>query len=113
MERNDHVVQVGELRQAVAEFVRSRGFEEYHDPKCLSMSIAIEAAELMEIFQWVSVKESWEIAKGKELVHLKEELADVLIYSLSLANQVGIDVSQAIIDKLEKNSLRYPRVEEE
>lgn len=72
------------------------------------MSIAIEASELMEIFQWISTEEAWNINNTSEFTHLKEELSDVIIYCLSLANQLDIDVAAAIEDKIEKNSRKYP-----
>ena len=72
------------------------------------MSIAIEASELMEIFQWLNEKESWDIMNPSEATHLEEELADVMIYCLSLANQLDIDISTAIEGKIKKNSIKYP-----
>ena len=105
---NDRVTTVMELRNAFREFVRARRWEDAHSPKNLAMSIAIEAAELMEIFQWSSLERSSDVAKTPEFEHVREELADVLIYCLSLANRLDIDISAAIEDKLVKNAKRYP-----
>lgn len=71
------------------------------------MSIAIEASELMEIFQWLSPEEALDINNSSEATHLNEELSDVIIYCLSLANQLDIDVTAAIEDKLKKNAIKY------
>lgn len=99
-----------DVKDKVQQFTLSRGWKRHHSPKNLAMSIAIEAAELMEVFQWVSTDEAWKIRQSDEFEHLKEELADVLIYCMSLANQLDIDVAAAIEDKMHKNALRYPAV---
>ncbi len=97
-----------EIKDKVKQFQASRGWGKSHSPKNLAMSISIEAAELMEIFQWVSTEEAWEIKESDEFEHLQEELADVLIYCMSLANELDIDMAAAIEDKMQKNALRFP-----
>lgn len=104
----DKNTNIQELKDKVSTFVKERNWEKFHNPKNLSMSIAIEASELMEIFQWLSIEESINIMDSLEAEHLKEELADVIIYCISLANQLNIDISTAIIDKIKKNSVKYP-----
>ncbi len=104
----DDKIHIQDIKLKIKEFVNARNWDKDHNPKNLSMSIAIEAAELMEIFQWNSIEEGWEINKSNESEHFKEELADVLIYCLSLANQLDIDVTGAIYDKMRKNGLRFP-----
>lgn len=99
---------VAELRQAVADFVDARDWRQFHSPKNLSMSIAIEAAELMEHFQWLSADVSSTPPSPEDLAGIREELADVLCYALSLANAMKIDVSTALRDKLVKNATKYP-----
>ena len=83
----DQNTNIQQLKVQVSKFTQERNWEEYHNPKNLSMSIAIEASELMEIFQWLNEKESWDIMNSPEAIHLEEKLADVMIYCLSLANQ--------------------------
>lgn len=97
------------LRQRVATFVGERDWEIYHTPKSLSMSIAIEAAELMELFQWQGNEES-RLAGQDEQTRgaVADELADVLIYALALANVLDVDVSRAIDAKLKRNEQRFP-----
>ncbi|MFN2106546.1 MAG: nucleotide pyrophosphohydrolase [Candidatus Promineifilaceae bacterium] len=100
---------VNSLREEVREFVKERDWEGYHSPKNLGMSIAIEAAEIMELFQWHSTAESRELMEDEEVwAQLSDELADVMIYCLCLANAAGIDLSTAVRDKLERSRSRYP-----
>jgi NTP pyrophosphatase (non-canonical NTP hydrolase) len=73
------------------------------------MSMAIEAAELMEHFQWISVEESRRLKDDPaQLAAIGEELADVLCYALSMANELGLDLSATIRDKIAKNEKKYP-----
>jgi dCTP diphosphatase len=97
------------LREEVREFVAERDWEKYHSPKSLSMSIAIEAAEIMEHFQWYSTEASRDLVKDEETRTLvAEEVADVIIYCLALANQAEFDISTAVRSKLESGRRRYP-----
>jgi len=100
---------VGALRQAVAGFVNNRDWQPFHTPKNLSMSIAIEAAELMERFQWLTTEEAQAAVEDPgERAAVADELADVVIYCLSLSNALGLDVSSAVRGKLQANEHRYP-----
>jgi NTP pyrophosphatase (non-canonical NTP hydrolase) len=100
---------VQQLRDGVAAFVAQRDWEQFHSPKNLAMSIAIEAGELMEHFQWISMDESRRVVhdEGKRAA-IAEELADVMCYCLALANMARIDLSTAVFDKLAKNAAKYP-----
>lgn len=103
---------VAELRQLVDQFVAERNWRQFHTPKNLSMSLAIEAAELMEHFQWLTPKESSAVAQdAARRGAAGEELADVLCYALALANELGLDVATAMRAKLRKNELKYPAAE--
>lgn len=100
---------VGELKQEVNRFVSERDWEQFHSPKNLSMSITIEAAELMEHFQWVTVKESRFLAQDPEkFEEVGREISDIVMYALSLCNIMGIDLSEAITKKLKLNREKYP-----
>lgn len=108
MKTDDHIT-LGELRQAVAAFVDARDWRPFHTAKNLSMSIAIEAAELMEHFQWLTPSEAQAaLGKSAERAAVAEELADILIYCLSLSNALDLDISSAVLDKLATNEHRYP-----
>jgi NTP pyrophosphatase (non-canonical NTP hydrolase) len=100
---------LSQLREWVAQFVEERDWRPFHSPKNLSMGMAIEAAELMEHFQWMSTEESWQVVSQPDrLQPVVEELADVLCYTLAMANVLGIDLSRAVREKLQKNSQKYP-----
>jgi NTP pyrophosphatase (non-canonical NTP hydrolase) len=100
---------VGELRMWMRQFVDERDWNQFHAPKNLAMSLAIEAAELMEHFQWITPEASREVAADpQKRAAAGEELADVLCYALALANQLGLDVSQTVHDKMAKNRAKYP-----
>ena len=106
---NDKLTNIYQLRQLAQDFVDEREWGRYHNPKDLSISIAIEAAELMEHFQWVGQGDVVKIMENAEkFVSVKEELADVMILCLNLANNLDIDISQAIAEKIEKNKAKYP-----
>ena len=98
------------IQTAVRQFRDARDWRQFHSPKNLSMSIAIEAAELMEHFQWLTTDQAAALAQTDPAAKqaISEELADVLIYCLSLADILQCDVGQIIFDKLAKNEAKYP-----
>ena len=105
----DETTTLADLRAAVDRFVDARDWYEYHTPKNLAMSIAIEAAEIMEHFQWSTVTDAQAFMENEEnRAEVADELADVLIYCLSFANATDIDVSEAIRKKLDRNEGRFP-----
>lgn len=97
-----------ELNESIRNFAEERGWEQYHTPKNLSMALAVEAAELMEIFQWLTPGECMNLSPQQK-VHAGEELADITIYALRLFDVLGIDPETAIVDKMGKNGRKYPR----
>jgi NTP pyrophosphatase (non-canonical NTP hydrolase) len=109
MSGNDDKTTVAELRKIIADFVAERDWSQFHAPKNVSMALAIEAAELMEHFQWLTIEASRRLADDPaKLAEVAEELADVIGYSFALANELGIDVSSAIRAKMVKNIEKYP-----
>ena len=98
------------IQQAVRQFRDARQWRQFHSPKNLSMSIAIEAAELMEHFQWLTTEQATALAKDNPEARaaIAEELADVFIYCFSLADMIECDVAEIIFDKLAKNDEKYP-----
>lgn len=103
---------LADLRELVRRFVEERDWRQFHTPKNLSMSLAIEAAELLEHFQWLTPDESRSLANDRaQLLAVGEELADVLCYALALANELSLDVSAALRDKMVKNAQKYPAAE--
>jgi NTP pyrophosphatase (non-canonical NTP hydrolase) len=109
---NDQSTTVDALKKLVKEFVEERDWSQFHSPKNLSMALAIEVAELMEHFQWITLEASRELANNQPaLDDVAEELADVMCYSLAIANELGIDISQAMQKKMVKNRIKYPAAE--
>ncbi|RLI76388.1 nucleotide pyrophosphohydrolase [Archaeoglobales archaeon] len=96
-----------ELIKRVAKFRDERDWREFHTPKNLAISLVIEASELLEIFQWTFDEELDDIVKLKR-DKIEEEIADVLVYLLLLADVLKIDLEQAFFKKMEKNEQRYP-----
>ena len=100
---NDKSITIQDLKELVARFVDERDWKQFHSPKNLSMSIAIEAAELMELFQWTDGS-----TDDIPMDRLQEELADVMIYCFSMANAMEIDLAAAIKHKVLANASKYP-----
>ena len=102
-------MELKELQKKVIEFRDARDWAQYHNPKDLAISLSLEAAELLEIFQW---KNSQEVRAAKsdpeERRRVKEELGDILIYALNMCHAFGFDPSEVILEKLEINEKKYP-----
>lgn len=107
MSTNDETTTVAELRQWMKAFVAERNWQHFHNGKNLAMSLAIEAGELMEHFQWLTSDEVLDRDR-LDMPGIRDELADVVCYALSLANALDIDLSQAIEQKMVKNRVKYP-----
>ena len=86
--------------QRIRKFTEDRDWDQFHSPANLAKSIVIEAAELLECFQWDD--------EGYDLQHVKEELADVLVYSQNLLDKLGIDVDEIVNMKMDMNEKKYP-----
>jgi len=95
------------LQTALREFAREREWEQFHSPKNLAAALSVEAAELLEHFQWLTEAQSRELS-GDKRGQVAEELADVLIYVLQLADKLGIDPVDAAWWKMEANGRKYP-----
>jgi NTP pyrophosphatase (non-canonical NTP hydrolase) len=105
----DATTTIADLKEGVRQFAAERAWEPFHSPKNLSMGLAIEAAELMEHFLWIEGDASRQIVQDPVMLgQVADEMADVANYLLNLSNNLGIDLSQAIIDKIAKNAVKYP-----
>ena len=106
---NDQSTTIADLKQIVAQFVGERDWQQFHSPKNISMALAIEAAELMEHFQWISMQESRQVPQDPEKLNaVAEEVSDVLCYLLAMSNELGIDLSDSLTCKMVKNRQKYP-----
>lgn len=103
MERMDLEALLDEVRR----FKREREWDRYHNPKDLAISIVLEASELLEIFQWVDPSELPDIVE-KKIERIKEEIADVFLYLLSLCDVLGLDIVKIGFEKLKLNEKKYP-----
>ena len=105
---SDDLMRIKELKDELRRFVDERDWSKYHHPKELAISIVIEAAELLEIFQWDEKTDIQDIKSDeKTMSKIKEEIADVMMYVLCLSNQLDLDLSEAVLKKLEKNRAKY------
>jgi NTP pyrophosphatase (non-canonical NTP hydrolase) len=95
------------LRAEILDFARARDWEQFHTPKNLAMAMIVEAAELVEHFQWLTPEQSQAI-DAKTRARVAEEIADVLIYLTRLADVLEIDPLQAAFDKIKLNGEKYP-----
>jgi dCTP diphosphatase len=96
-----------EICKAIQVFRDARDWQQFHSPKNLACSISIEAAELLEKFQWCGTQESFEVAELKK-EEIRQEIADVAIYLIGLADTLEIDLLEAISEKLRLNDAKYP-----
>ena|SRR5690348_1058558 len=102
--RSPNSTSVQKLQRDVAAFVTDREWDQFHEPRNLAIAISVEAAELLDLFKWSADKEGiTDLMPG-----LRDEIADVMIYCLSLCNQLQLDASTLVEAKLAKNTLKYP-----
>ena len=106
---DDKCLPISFIKKLVTQFRDERKWKKYHNPKDLAISISIEANELLELFQWLSKKEVLVKCKDPKFKErIEEELADVIIYCISLADILKTDISKAIVNKIKKNEKKYP-----
>ena len=102
----DATTTVGQLRERVRRFVHARDWEQFHTPKDLAMAISIEASELLERFLWRESESN--TLSPEDRSALGEELADVVIYGLTLADALDLDLSDEVLSKLRLDEAKYP-----
>lgn len=96
-----------ELRDRLRAFSAERDWDQFHAPKNLAIALSVEAAELLEHFQWLSEAASAALP-AETLAKVREELADVFLYLIRLADRTGVDLLTAARDKLAANAAKYP-----
>lgn len=92
------------MKQKIVEFRDQRGWKPYHNEKDLAISISLEANELLENFQWKTSEEA--VSDSRQ--NIKEEMADILIYLIQMADKMDIDLEEEVLKKLVKNGEKYP-----
>lgn len=105
----DDAVTLAELKRAVERFIAEREWEGFHHPKDLAISLSLEAAELLEHFQWEAPRRVEDLRRDGRLVReVSDELADMLHYLLNFASVMKIDLAAALADKMARNAEKYP-----
>lgn len=106
--KTDKTTTIDELKSEMKQFVRQRDWEQFHHPKDLALSLTLESAEVLELFQWNN-KTLEELKNDREFMeNIKDELSDVLSHTLNLCNYLEIDLSNSFEKKLEKARVKYP-----
>lgn len=99
------------LQQRLAAFAAARDWQQYHTPKNLAAALSVEAAELVEIFQWLTPEQSARVMSDpRSAARVEDEVADVLAYLLQFCEALGIDALAALAAKIERNETRFPAV---
>ncbi|WXU00630.1 MAG: hypothetical protein Ctma_1356 [Catillopecten margaritatus gill symbiont] len=96
------------IQKQLANFADERNWNQFHNPKNLVMAMSVEASELVEIFQWLTPEQAEAIMASSESEHVREEIADVIIYLIRLADKLDINLEDAIADKIVKNGEKHP-----
>lgn len=98
---------LGELRFRLRDFVAAREWEQFHSPKNLAIALTVEAGELLELFQWTTDRQPTKIVDGR-LENVKNEIADIFLYLIRLADVLNVDLIEAANAKIELNAAKYP-----
>jgi len=96
-----------QIKHTLREFAAERDWDQFHSPKNLAMALIVEAAELVEHFQWLSEAQSQTLPSDK-LAEVEQEIADIQIYLIRLADKLGIDMEKAVSAKIKLNEKKYP-----
>jgi len=96
------------IQQQLEGFANERDWGQFHNPKNLAMALSVEASELVEIFQWLTPEQAEAIMSSSESEHVKEEMADIMIYLIRMADKLNVDLEKAVADKIVKNSAKHP-----
>ena len=106
---SDEQTRLTDLKTAVARFAEARGWGRLHDPKNLAIALAVEVAEFAEFFQWLTPEESYAFVQNPEnKARIEQEVADIMIYLLTICTTFSIDLSTALTEKLIMNAQKYP-----
>ena len=100
-------MKIDHIQKQLSDFADDRDWNQFHNPKNLAMALSVEASELVEIFQWLTPEQAEAIMNSSESDHVKEEVADVMIYLLRLADKLDIDLESAVASKIIKNSEKH------
>ena len=96
------------IQKQLADFADERNWDQFHNPKNLAMALSVEASELLEIFQWLTPEQAEAIMSSSESDHVKEEMADIIIYLIRMADKLNVDLEKSVADKIVKNGKKHP-----
>ncbi len=102
------VLEATKMKNYIKKFVKDRNWDFFQSPKNLSMALNVEASELLEIFQWMSEKQSFDIKNDPEVMeNIKDEMSDILFFLMRIADILNIDLNKAFWSKTKKNEKKY------
>jgi NTP pyrophosphatase (non-canonical NTP hydrolase) len=96
------------IQKQLSDFADERDWDQFHNPKNLAMALSVEASELVEIFQWLTPEQAEAIMSSGESEHVKEEMADIMIYLIRMADKLNVDLEKAVVEKIVKNGEKHP-----
>ena len=99
---------INNIQKQLSDFADERNWDQFHNPKNLAMALSVEASELLEIFQWLTPEQAESIMSSSESEHVKEEMADIMIYLIRMADKLNVDLEKAVADKIVKNAVKHP-----
>lgn len=104
-----NTIDAKKINDEVEKFVKDRDWDQFHSMKNLAMALSVESSELLEIFQWMREDESNQAVKDSFLKEkIEDEIADIFVYLLRLANKSNIDIEATVLKKIKKNAEKYP-----
>lgn len=95
------------IESLIKDFSTKRDWEQFHNPKNLSMALSVEASELVEIFQWLDFEQASNL-EGEKKEHAKQEIADIAVYLIRMCMKLDINLEDAIVEKMKLNEKKYP-----
>ncbi len=101
------MTELEQLRLKLREFAAERDWDQFHSPKNLAMALSVEASELVECFQWLTEEQSRALS-ARQLAAVTDEIADIQLYLIRLADKLDVDIRSAVDDKFKKNEAKYP-----
>ncbi len=103
------IIDVDNIKKTLQDFAEKRDWEKFHNPKNLSMAVACEAGELLEIFQWMSESDATQCCNELSIKEkTSHELADIMLYLIRIASLMGINITEALYNKISINNKKYP-----
>lgn len=104
----NELMNLGHVLKEINQFSTERSWDQFHSIKNLAMALSVESSELLEIYQWLSEEESNDLSNTVLIAKSRDEVADIFIYLIKIADKLNIDLEEAVLEKLKQNSVKYP-----